>query len=183
MPLLSLPTFQTYTKQILPQLYSNLSGDPPATIYRILNALWAAIIGPSGGVGRRNALTYLDEKALENLLGLLSREDVEQKTSKTVADMTMAFLEGVTTVPGQGICFPDEGWYPRTQREDKKQENDRSNDQGDRFNAGAAARKGLHNRILSNATKRVGAKVVEGQGRVGEWVIKVLTACPELVAG
>lgn len=101
--------------------------------------------------------------------------------------MTMAFLEGVTATPGQGVCFPDEGWYPRRGRDEatgleeagpEEQENGGVGDgRDDRF------RKGLHNRILSNVVRRIGSKAVGDQGPIGDWVIKVLQACPEIVAG
>lgn len=125
----------------------------------------------------------MDENALENLLGLLNRLDVESTSGKSVGDMTMAFLEATTTIPGRGICFPDEGWYPR-----RSKDVDETTAQEDTVEVyGRAAegkmRKGLHNRILSNVIRKLGSKVVDDQGRIGDWAIKVLHACPELVAG
>ena len=185
LPLLSLPAFHAHAKTIIPSVYSNLSADPPITIYRILTALWSAITGPSGGLARRSALALLDENAVEHLLSLLSQEVIESTSGRTVADMTMCFLVGVTATPGQGICFPDEGWYPRWSADDKLRELEGEGDGMERGgrNKDGKMRKGLHNRILSNVVKKVGARAVGGNGKVGDWVIEVLQACPELVAG
>ena len=180
-PLFPLSAFHAHGKTILPAIYNNMQSDPPVTIYRILTGLWSAIAGPSPGIARRTALALLDENALEKLLDLVEREDVDPTSDKTVGDLTMAFLESTTTVPRQGICFPDEGWYPR--KSGDGDENDEDLGGSGRRRDENKMRKGLHNRILSNVVRKLGAKVVDGQGRVGDWVIKVLQACPEIVAG
>ena len=156
-----------------------MHGDPPITIYRLLTGLWAAIAGPSPGIARRTALALLDENALEKLIDLLNREDVDPTSGKSVGAMVSAFLEATTTVPGRGICFTDQGWYPRQGAEEGEEDMGAYNKRRDE----GRMRKGLHNRILSNVVRNLGSKVVDGQGRVGEWVIKVLQACPEIVAG
>ena len=185
LPILSTQAFHAQAKPLLPHLYSNLPSDPPITVYRVLNAVWSAITAPSAGLGRRVALVMLDENALENLLKLLSRDEMESTSGRSVAEMTMAFLSGVTTNPGTGICFPDEGWYPR--RTADNQLGLGADDEVERRGSGVVRenkfRSGLHNRILSNAMRRVGAKVVDDQGRIGDWALKVFRACPEIIAG
>lgn len=164
LPLLPTSEFHAHAKTILPSLYSGLSSDPPVTVYRVLSSMWAAISGPAPGVARRISLVLLDEGALENISKLLSREAVEDSTDRTVGDIAKNFLESVTSNPSRGICFPDEGWYPRVE-DDSKQ------------------KRGLHNRILANAIKKLGARVVDDDGRVGAWVLKTFESSPELVAG
>jgi nucleolar pre-ribosomal-associated protein 1 len=139
-------------------------------------------------MARRTALTLLDENAIEKLVDILSREDKEPITGLGVGEMVMRFLEDLTTTPGKGICFPDEGWYPR--RKDGEgggaiddEEDDKRRGFDDAGAGKGRARRGLHNRILSNVIRRLGGKVMEDSGRVGEWVVKVLAACPEIVAG
>ncbi|ORY24442.1 ribosome 60S biogenesis N-terminal-domain-containing protein, partial [Naematelia encephala] len=170
LPLLSSPAFQVHARQILPGLYSNLSTDPPITVLRVLNAVWMAVTAPTPGVARRISLTLLDERALESLLGLLAREDIETSTGRAVGDIVGAFLQGVTCSPGRGLCFQDEGWYLR--------------DSGAAENTSPheRERRGLHNRILANVIKKVGAKVAD-ETRLGEWAINLFQACPELLAG
>ena len=146
--------------------------DPPVTVRRILEALWSAIMIPTPGVARKTALSLIDERACEVFLQLLDREDVDALSGKSVADMTLSYLEGVTGTPGRGICFEDEGWYRRQSGDD---ENDDDEDRTQQ------RRRDLHNRILSNVVRKVGSKAID-QPRTGHWVVKVLQACPELVA-
>lgn len=164
LPLLPTTEFHAHAKTILPSLYSGLSADPPVTVYRVLSAMWASISGPAPGVARRISLVLLDEGALDYISRLLSREAVETSSDQAVGDIARGFLESVTSNPSRGICFPDEGWYPR-EEEDSKQ------------------KRGLHNRILSNAIRKLGARVVDDDGRVGAWVLKTFESSPELVAG
>jgi nucleolar pre-ribosomal-associated protein 1 len=112
----------------------------------------------------------------------LDREEIEATSGKSIAEMTSAFLEQVTATPGKGICFQDEGWYPRTPKDrllsmNAEVEEDLRGSREERI------RKGLHNRILSNVVRKLGSKVVDGKGRRGDWVLKVMRACPEIVAG
>jgi nucleolar pre-ribosomal-associated protein 1 len=116
------------------------------------------------------------------LLALLDRAEIEPTSGKTVADITSGFLEQVTATPGKGICFADEGWYPRTQRENAVNLASGA-DEEIAGNREERLRKGLHNRILSNVTRKLGAKVVDDKGLIGEWAVKVFRACPEIVAG
>jgi len=100
--------------------------------------------------------------------------------------MVMAFLEGVTATPGQGVCFPDEGWYPRREKDnlgmdDEAGEEAEKRGMGD--GRGNRFKNGLHNRILSNVVRRMGLKAIDDKGRIAEWMLKVLQACPEIVAG
>lgn len=169
LPLLPTVGFHAHAKAILPALYSGLSQDPPTTVYRVLMAIWAAVSGPPPGVARRISLVLLDERALDEISRLVERAGVEPTTGRSVAEIVEGFLEGVTATPDRGICFEDEGWYPREDNDEEK--------------GGRRDRKGLHNRILSNIVKRLGARVIDDEGRVGNWVLKMFAQCPELVAG
>ncbi len=173
LPVLGTSSFQIHAKSILPHIYSNLPTDPPVTVYRILTAMFAAMSHPSAGTARRIALALQDENALEQILKLLNRDDMEDTTGRTVSDIASAFLQKVTATPGQGICFPDQGWYPRKTE----------GDDGEREPEGHRKKASLHNRILSNVVGRLHGKVVDDNGRLGEWTRAVFMACPELVAG
>lgn len=184
LPLLSTTEFQTYSRQILPGLYSNLPSDPPKTILGVLNAIWEAISGPSPGLARKVSLALLDENAIESVLQLLPREDVEETTGRSVGELAASFLEGVTCNPERGICFPDEGWYPRRSAGSVLGEADENEGEGEgrSYDREHKARMGLHNRILSNVVRRIGGKVVD-DSRLGDWALKVMNACPEIIAG
>ncbi|WVF66097.1 hypothetical protein IAT40_000836 [Kwoniella sp. CBS 6097] len=186
LPLLSTSAFHAHARSLLPPLYSGLSADPPVTVYRVLTSLWSAISSPSPGLNRRTSLVLFHERSIEHLWQLLSRQDEEPSTGKTISDIIFAFLEGITTVPGTGVCFQDEGWYPR------KVVDENSVGAGDDeapVTGGVGVegddkwRKGLHNRILGNVVRKVGHKVVDDDGLVGTWLTKVFDACPELIAG
>lgn len=164
LPLLPMSTLHTHAKTILPQIYSGLSLDPPQTVYRVLKSMWGAISSPPPGIGRRTALVLLDEAAVDSIARLLERP--ESAFGTPIADVAESFLINTTATPGRGICFPDQGWYLRQDDTDKHDK-----------------RKGLHNRILSNVVRKLGNRVVDDEGRVGSWAIKMFTACPELVAG
>ncbi|WVR03656.1 hypothetical protein IAU60_000651 [Kwoniella sp. DSM 27419] len=186
LPLLSTSAFHAHARSLLPPLYSGLAADPPLTVYRVLVALWDAISGPSPGLNRRVSLVLFHEKSVEHLWQLLSRQDLEPTTGKSISEIVSAFLENITTIPGKGICFPDEGWYPRRVVDENA---------GDAVNGEALPlqgagqdgndnwRKGLHNRILGNVVRKIGNKVVDDDAMVGTWVTKVFEACPELIAG
>ncbi|OCF45143.1 hypothetical protein I317_00945 [Kwoniella heveanensis CBS 569] len=187
LPLLSTSAFHAHARSLLPPMYSGLSADPPITVYRVLTALWSAISTSSPGLNRRTSLVLFHEKSIEHLWQLFSRQDQEPSTGKTVSNIVSAFLEGITTVPGRGVCFHDEGWYPR-----KAVDENSGGAAEDEFTVRAGGiglegdekwRKGLHNRILGNVVRKVGNKVVDDNGLIGTWVTKVFEACPELIAG
>ncbi|KAK8861738.1 hypothetical protein IAR55_002561 [Kwoniella newhampshirensis] len=190
LPLLSTSAFHAHARNILPPLFAGLAADPPPTVLRILTALWAAISGQSAGLNRRTSLVLFHERSIEHLWQLLSREDQEDTTGKTISEMVMAFLEDITAKPGKGVCFPEAGWYPRrvvdetTGAQVGEVEGEVvTNGGGVGDGSNDSWRQGLHNRILGNVVRKVGHKVVDDDGKVGEWMVKVFEACPELIAG
>ena len=87
------------------------------------------------------------------------------------ADLVHHFLLAICTHPGTGICFRDRGWYSRdTEASSAEREEEDS------------ARKGgkIYNKILSNILKKL---EVNEDPRQQELALKILLACPELVAG
>lgn len=162
----------------MPPIYNQLDQDPPITVLRVLTAIWDAITLSSPGISRRIALALVNESSVEFLIRLLGRTDIEMTTGQKVGDIVKGFLEGVTTTPGRGICFADEGWYPREL--DAKAKDD---DEGDRGNLQDKEKKRLHNRILANVIRKLGARVIDDDGKLGALVTQIVHACPELVAG
>lgn len=206
-PFLSYPLFLSSSDKIVKPLFSNLSLDAPATIFRFFNDLWAALnSGISESMNRKTAISLLNEGSVESILKLYERNDSEdendvvprgsktqgeQDKGMTVADVAHHFLLGVCTKPGTGICFPDQGWYKRKMKggEEGGAEGADNNEQGQ--NAAnenttdsrlTSNRGAVHNRILQRVLRTIGAKVVEDE-RLGAFVVAVLKACPELVMG
>jgi nucleolar pre-ribosomal-associated protein 1 len=91
------------------------------------------------------------------------------------ADLVHHFLLAICTHPGVGICFKDRGWYPREAEGD-------SDLTGPKDDPDAANQKGgkMYNKILANILKTL--KVNE-DARQQELALKIMSACPELVAG
>lgn len=91
------------------------------------------------------------------------------------ADLVHHFLLAICTRPGIGICFKDRGWYPRgSDGGDDRTANDDDEDE--------LTQKGgkIYNKILANILKSL--KVNE-DSRQQELALKIMSACPELVAG
>ena len=82
------------------------------------------------------------------------------------ADLVHHFLLAISTHPGTGICFRDNGWYPREENSEL---------------GGDGKRQGrIYNKILANFLKTLR---VNEDLRQQELAIKIMMACPELVAG
>ena len=88
------------------------------------------------------------------------------------ADVVHHFLLAICAHRGIGICFADNGWYPRQDEGVRNAEDV----------AGKTRGKGgkIFNKILSNVLRML--KVNEDP-RQQELALKILSACPELVAG
>jgi hypothetical protein len=56
--------------------------------------------------------------ALQQLVSLYTRTQAEGSLKRSPADLVHEFLLETCTVPGQGICVPDDGWYPAMQQDD-----------------------------------------------------------------
>ena len=88
------------------------------------------------------------------------------------ADIAHHFLLAICTRPGTGVCFKDRGWYPRV---DEDQPTAEAEDDGTRRHGVR-----IYNKILAGILK--GLKVNE-DARQQELALRILEACPELVAG
>ena len=89
------------------------------------------------------------------------------------ADVAHHFLLAICTHPNVGICFQDRGWYPREELDDVNHHED----------AVSGPSKGsgrVYNKLLANILKTL--KVNE-DARQQELAYRILSACPELVAG
>ena len=88
------------------------------------------------------------------------------------ADIVHHFLLAICTRPGTGICFKDRGWYPR---EDEDELATEAEDNGNR-----RPNVKIYNKILAGVVKTL--KVNE-DARQQELALRILEACPELMAG
>lgn len=90
------------------------------------------------------------------------------------ADLVHHFLLAICTRPGVGICFKDRGWYSRDSDGDEKTSHD------DDVELGSQRNNKIYNKILANVLKTL--KVNE-DSRQQELALKIMSSCPELVAG
>jgi hypothetical protein len=89
------------------------------------------------------------------------------------ADLVHHFMLAICTRPGTGVCFRDQGWYPRVSDTDDgvvHGEEELKSQRGGK----------IHNIILANILKTL--KINEDP-RQQELSVKVMEACPELVSG
>lgn len=108
------------------------------------------------------------------LIKLYDRMTTESAEAEHVpADLVHHFLLATCTRPGVGICFKDRGWYPRESDGDDRAA------RGDDGPSGPKTGK-IYNKILSNVLKTL---KVNDDMRQQELALKIMTACPELVAG
>jgi nucleolar pre-ribosomal-associated protein 1 len=114
---------------------------------------------------------------LFQILKLYDRTGLEDNDPEHIpADLAHHFLLAICTRPGIGICFKDHGWYYRESDggEDPKANDDDENEPT--YQKGGK----IYNKILANILKSL--KVNEDV-RQQELALRIMSACPELVAG
>jgi nucleolar pre-ribosomal-associated protein 1 len=192
LPFLAHPLFLSGSRPIVVPFFANLKDDPAVTVFRILNAIWDAVnVSPSSAVNRKTSVSLLHENSIDGIIRLYKRDgsdDDEDLVSEVYpAEMAHSFLMKTCTKPGVGVCFQDQGWYKRKGK-GKADDFGPADDKAEGGNEGDAEKDGaaygtrmLHNHILGNVVRRVGARAVE-EPKIAELVQSILGACPELVA-
>ncbi|KAF8185167.1 ribosome 60S biogenesis N-terminal-domain-containing protein [Pholiota molesta] len=153
-------------------MFKGLVHDHYSLARKILEVCWAGIWSDAK-VKRTLKVGLFNETTLGHLFKLYDRTQSDDDDEDHIpANLVHHFLLAICTRPGVGICFKDRGWYPREMEGDDllPKEDDES------------ARKGgkIYNKILANILKTL--KVNE-DSRQQELALKILSACPELVAG
>jgi nucleolar pre-ribosomal-associated protein 1 len=100
------------------------------------------------------------------ILKLYERNSPEGGPDHVPANLAHHFLLSICTHPGTGICFKDRGWYPRDLEGEIDTEEKKSGK--------------VHNKILANVLKILR---VNEDLRQQELALRIMVACPELVAG
>ncbi|KAI0352520.1 hypothetical protein OH77DRAFT_1523331 [Trametes cingulata] len=158
-------------------IFKGLWQDSYSVIRRVLEVCWAGLWSDAK-LKRTLKIQVFSEATLSQLLRIYERSAPEGPDPESVpADVVHHFLLALCTHPGVGLCFHDRGWYPRETDVDQKGFAD-SPERTD----GEEAQKGsrIYNKILANVLKTL--KVNEDP-RQQELALKMLAACPELVAG
>ncbi|TFY53062.1 hypothetical protein EVJ58_g9659 [Rhodofomes roseus] len=152
--------FLEQRRDIFSSLFRGLWQDPYSVIRRVLE------------------VHVFNETVLAQSIRVYERDSAEDGVPDHIpADVVHHFLLAICTRPGVGICFKDRGWYPR----------DNSSDDGVGLNAedeaedtGSKKLSKINNKILANVLKTL---KVNDDPRQQELALKVIAACPELVAG
>lgn len=192
LPFLAYPLFISGSRPIVVPLFANLKDDPAPTVLRLLDAVWQAInASPSSAINRKSSVALLHENSIDGIIKLYKRDasqdEDDQVNGVTPADIAHQFLLNACTKPGVGVCFVDQGWYKRKGKGkmDDAWINDNEADAGEEGapekDTSAYGTRMLHNHILGNVVRRLGARVTE-EPKIAELVQSILGACPELVA-
>ncbi|KAF8519438.1 ribosome 60S biogenesis N-terminal-domain-containing protein [Gautieria morchelliformis] len=169
-------SFLEQHREIFLLIFKGIPQDPYLVARRILEICWEGLWGDPK-IKRTLKISLFNESVLKHLLKLYDRDAPEDGTADHVpADLIHHFMLAITTRPGVGICFKSRGWYPR----------DNSFDEATELNLDSDAEIGpkgqggkIYNKILANIVKTL--KVNE-DARQQELALKILEACPELVA-
>jgi len=94
------------------------------------------------------------------------------------ADLVHHFLLALCTRPGVGLCFKDDGWYPREDGDQKDGEEPDDRTQGNEGRRHGTSK--IYNVVIGQLLKHL--KPTE-DARQQELVLKIFEACPELISG
>ncbi|KAG6849538.1 hypothetical protein H0H93_007626 [Arthromyces matolae] len=162
-------TFIEQHRDAFLSVFKGLLQDPHVVIRKLLEVCWVGL-WEDQKIKRTTKISLFNEITISHLLKLYDRNAAEDDDPDHVpADLVHHFLLAICTRPGVGICFKDRGWYPRD-NEGEADEEEAPTGKGGR----------VYNRILSNVVKTL--KVNEDL-RQQELALKMMAACPELVAG
>ncbi|EIN04336.1 hypothetical protein PUNSTDRAFT_146557, partial [Punctularia strigosozonata HHB-11173 SS5] len=157
---------------VLALAFGDIASDDYSTIQRALETSWS--LWTDMKVRRGLKVAAFGEKAITNIIKLYDRYIPEGAYEEEIpADLVHHFLLALCTHPGQGLCYKDRGWYRRTLVDDE----DEARGVDTSVPGGGGA---IYNKILGNVLKRLN---VNEDPRQQELALRIMEACPELVAG
>ncbi|KAF8208911.1 ribosome 60S biogenesis N-terminal-domain-containing protein [Mycena galopus ATCC 62051] len=154
-------------------IFRGLAQDPFVIIRKVLEICWTGIWSDPK-IKRTLKIGLFNEMTVAQLVKIYERANSDDDDPEHVAaNVVHHFLLAICTRPGVGLCFKDRGWYPRKSETDGAQDEEADLPSRDRGGK-------IHNKILANILKTL--KVNEDL-RQQELALKIMAACPELVAG
>ncbi|KAF5371676.1 hypothetical protein D9758_003519 [Tetrapyrgos nigripes] len=174
-------TFLEQHRDALLAIFKGLHQDLYLVIRRVLEVFWSGLWGDAK-VKRTVKIGLFGEVTIAHLLKLYTRSHPEDGDPDHVpADLIHHFFLAICTRPGQGICFRDRGWYPPEVDGDRTRVENLDADEEDNTSQSKGRGGGrVYNKILANMLKTLKANE---DPRQQELTLKILGACPELVAG
>lgn len=172
----------------LVSIFKGLPTDSYAVIRRVLEVCWVGIwLDPKVkrtlkvGLFHESTLSHVRDKLFlssfsqndhaSQIIKIYDRDSPEDAEAEQIpADLVHHFLLAICVRPGTGVCFKDRGWYPRDSEDTAVTEGTT-----ERYQKGGK----IYNKILANILKILKANE---DLRQQELTLKILGACPELVA-
>ncbi|KDQ65157.1 hypothetical protein JAAARDRAFT_75487 [Jaapia argillacea MUCL 33604] len=156
-------------------IFKGLSQDSYPVVRKVLEIAWTGILSDPK-MKRTVKIGLFNEHTVSHVIKLYERDVQEGPDPDHIpADVAHHFLLAICTRPGTGICFQDRGWYARETEDDDKTLQDEVDEKGRGIGRGSK----IYNKILSNLLKVLKANE---DLRQQELALKVIAACPELVA-
>ncbi|KAH9936862.1 ribosome 60S biogenesis N-terminal-domain-containing protein [Epithele typhae] len=153
-------------------MFKNVWQDSYAVVRRVLEICWSGLWSDHK-LKRTLKIQVFSEATLSQLTKIYDRNVPENSDAESIpADVVHHFLLALCSRPGVGLCFQDRGWYSR---ETEPEVNAAEGSQD-----GPLKGSKIYNKILANVLKTLR---VNEDPRQQELALKILAACPELVAG
>lgn len=150
-------------------IFKNLKLDTPQVVNEVLDCLKKQVLDERE-VPRAIKTTVFNDWVLSHILSLYAREEgvkvynAGKEEDKMVAGIAHEFLMATCTTTGNGVCFPDQGWYPPgySENEDKRKSSPK-----------------VYNRALAAFSTSIRPYADTNQLDLS---LALFKACPELVA-
>ncbi|KAG2200281.1 hypothetical protein INT47_000274 [Mucor saturninus] len=150
-------------KGLVSGVFVGMDEDAYPLIEQILSVMYEKLI-MDNNVPRSTKAFFFSAYILEKLAKIYARSEEEETADEGTgvpADLVHHFLLSICTVPDVGVCFRDTAWYPAKPNSDEQSKNSK-----------------ITNRLLAKFI--VTLKPADDM-RQQELVLKILSACPELV--
>ncbi|KAG7090693.1 hypothetical protein E1B28_009789 [Marasmius oreades] len=167
-------------------VFKGLVLDPYVVVRKFLETCWESV-WCDVKIPKKIKVGLFGEITVNHLLKLYGRTGNEGPPStgdldepQITADLVHHFLLAICTRPGQGICFRDSGWYSPSEVHSGEGNEDQYPIEGHSEDHHGHSGRRVYNKILKNVLKSL--KPNEDL-RQQELTMRILGACPELVAG
>lgn len=174
---------------LIHSMFKPIASDHPLVVQRLLQGFWE-VFNEEKRVSRGIKVAAFSGDVVGEILKLYLAEN---HTGSTIPRNTITpagreegfdsrylahwFLIDILTIPGKGLCFRDQGWYPRSA------EGETLEDYEDGKDKKGGAGSGVYNKVIRDVLRIIGGMALVGdEDGPGELVLKILESCPELVA-
>ena len=172
-PLISTPSIiSSHLSQISihKSLFKTLHQDHYLVIQKFLQVWY--LVWKDNRISKSLKLSIWDNNTLDHLLKIYQRNFDECQIDGVYhipSKLIHHYFKLLTTNPGFGLCFKDDGWYPRKQQEINISNNNANNEE--------KSNNKLYNRLLLNLLKtlRIGDNEL-----IADLALSILKACPEI---